>query len=69
VSAKSLVITLKDNGKGMSGEEISLVEQSDSHLGIRNMRSRARLLGGVLKIFSHPGKGTRLVISIPLNRK
>jgi len=69
VSAKSLVITLKDNGKGMSAKEISLVEQSDSHLGIRNMRSRARLLGGVLKIFSQPGKGTRLVISIPLNRK
>ncbi len=69
VSGKSLVITLKDNGKGMTGEEILSVERSDSHLGIRNMRSRARLLGGVFKIFSQPGKGTRLVISIPLNRE
>jgi len=69
VSGKSLVITVKDNGKGMSKEEMLLVEQSDSHLGIRNMRSRAILLGGVFKMFSQPGKGTRLLISIPLNIK
>ncbi|MHB9095793.1 MAG: sensor histidine kinase, partial [Eubacteriales bacterium] len=61
-----LVVIVKDNGRGLPVEKISPADQGGNHLGMRNMRARARLLGGDLQLFSRPGEGTRLVISIPL---
>jgi signal transduction histidine kinase len=33
--------------------------------GLRNMRDRARLLGGTLEIHSERGKGTTVILGIP----
>ncbi len=61
-----LIVTVSDNGQGMAiGYSITDVE-GRSHLGLRNMQARAVLLGGELLIYSRHGKGTRLVVSIPL---
>jgi signal transduction histidine kinase len=49
-----------DNGTG------GAVETSGGH-GLRNMRERARLLGGELSLQSLPGRGTTVALDVPWN--
>ena len=37
-----------------------------SSLGLQNMRDRALLINGELRIDSEPGKGTRVTLIVPL---
>jgi signal transduction histidine kinase len=53
-----LQLQIWDNGTG------GAVETSNGH-GLRNMRERARLLGGELSLQSPPGKGTAIVLDVP----
>jgi signal transduction histidine kinase len=52
-----LVLTIEDNGRGFDAATAHLGE------GLRNMRNRARRIGGVLSIESRPG-GTRVVLEV-----
>ncbi len=58
-------LTVSDNGKGF--EVPGRVEglASNGKLGIMGMHERARLLGGSLKIQSHPGRGTQVIAEVP----
>lgn len=71
LEGQRLVVTVEDNGLGLpAGEDRGSPHPSREGgrgLGLGNMRARAALLGGGLEIFSRPGEGTRLVISIPVN--
>lgn len=58
---KSIIVNITDDGKGM--EHIS----SDG-LGLRNMKHRTRLLGGNISWHS-PGKGTSVIIQLPVKQK
>jgi two-component system sensor histidine kinase DevS len=53
-----LVLVITDNGRG-----IGTASRSS---GLRNMRERARLLGGSFTVTSAPGEGTRLEWRVPL---
>lgn len=57
-------LTVRDDGVGMS----SAVRNGSNtgHLGLTGMRERAVLLGGELVIDSAPGRGTRLMVKIPV---
>ncbi|MFW6055900.1 MAG: PAS domain S-box protein [Chloroflexota bacterium] len=55
------VLTVKDNGRGITEGEINHAES----LGIVGMRERIRPLGGSLDITGVPGKGTTVVASVP----
>jgi signal transduction histidine kinase len=58
-----IVLEVKDNGRGISKEEISNARS----MGLLNMRERAGLLGGDFKIAaSAGGKGTKVTVSIPI---
>src|SRR5256714_1590070 len=60
-----IVLEVKDNGRGISKEEIS----NTKSMGLLGMRERAALLGGEFKIGSTARrKGTRVKVSIPLRR-
>jgi signal transduction histidine kinase len=54
-----LLITIKDNGRGFREEG------SERGYGLRNMRDRARLLGGELEIASSSGNGTTIKLIVP----
>jgi signal transduction histidine kinase len=56
----SLRLTVADDGVGFANT------QEKQGYGLRNMRDRARLLGGELIIDSGIDQGTRLTLSIPL---
>jgi signal transduction histidine kinase len=54
-----LTLTVKDNGRGFDPNT------DNSGYGLRNMRDRARLLGGELMIESEPGSGTEIRLTMP----
>jgi len=58
---RNLHLKFSDNGEGFD-----LSSQSNGH-GLASMRERTQGLGGKLEIASTPGKGTVLVLEIPLS--
>jgi two-component system sensor histidine kinase UhpB len=56
-----LRLSVRDDGRGMNGEE-----PNARSTGIVGMRERAMLVGGTLKIESAPGKGTTVILEVPL---
>jgi signal transduction histidine kinase len=57
----SLLLGFGDNGKGFRTDE-----PAGNHQGLKNMRSRAQKLGGAMETQSSLGKGTLILISLPL---
>lgn len=65
-TAGRINLEVRDNGRGIARTDIF----NNKSMGLLGMRERAALLGGVFKIGSLPrGKGTRVYISIPLQRR
>lgn len=60
---KSLYFSIKDNGIGFNQETISRKKT----LGLLGIRERTLLIGGTYEVKSNPGKGSEIVISIPLS--
>jgi PAS domain S-box-containing protein len=56
-------LTIEDNGIGFDATHI---REGNSHLGLNFMRSRIGSLGGIIDISSQPGKGTIIMVEIPL---
>ncbi|MBA7595461.1 hypothetical protein ES703_02424 [subsurface metagenome] len=63
--AGEIKMTIVDNGKGLAQIQVSDLS-SAGKLGIMGMRERAQLLGGTLSIESELGKGTAVIVMIPL---
>mgnify|MGYP000049784753 CR=1 FL=1 len=65
-----LRITVKDNGKGFNSD-IFLLNNSEqtSSFGLSIMRERISLLSGSLEIQSEKGKGTTIIINVPLTKQ
>jgi signal transduction histidine kinase len=59
-----LVLTVKDNGRGISEEEIA----NTRSIGLVGMRERAMLIGGEVTLAGSPGKGTTVTLHVPLSR-
>ena len=72
-----LYLEISDNGKGFDlinrkdtgkkSEEIHL-SSVNSGLGLTGMSERVRILGGIFRIITDLGKGTRIVVEIPVNK-
>jgi signal transduction histidine kinase len=62
---KGLILTVKDNGKGISSRK--LIYRHDS-LGITGMRERTLALWGTFTLGGSRSKGTILTVQIPLSR-
>jgi PAS domain S-box-containing protein len=60
----SLEVT--DNGKGFDFSARIASGPTDGHLGLAGMMERAELMGGTLKVETHPGGGTKIEMSIPV---
>ncbi|MFI5251255.1 MAG: response regulator [Bacteroidota bacterium] len=61
VNAKTITLSISDNGKGIAENEIPSLKS----LGILGMRERALLLGGKLNITGKRGRGTTIFVEIP----
>ena len=63
---KRVVVTIKDNGKGFSVPGTVGDLARDGKLGLTGMHERARLVGGSVTFHSEPGKGTTIVMEVPV---
>lgn len=59
----SFRVRIRDDGKGMDPAIVN--EGRPGHYGIRGMRERAARIGGKLSLWSAPGAGTEIDLSIP----
>jgi signal transduction histidine kinase len=62
---KQLVLRIKDDGGGFIPEK-ALNVAKEGHFGLQGLRDRARKIGAELKIFSEPGQGASVVLTLPL---
>jgi signal transduction histidine kinase len=62
-----IVLSIADNGRGMgyrtNGSDFPT---AGAGIGIFGMHARVDRVGGELRVKSHPGKGTRILVEIPL---
>lgn len=77
-SKESVIITISDNGVGMSKEKVAGLylqkgeeSKTGDAIGIKNVIKRLKIyyLKNVVKIKSDEGKGTRVQITLPQNRQ
>ncbi|MEP6757481.1 MAG: sensor histidine kinase [Chthonomonadales bacterium] len=65
VGGKSIVLEVRDWGRGFRPENVTL---SNDHVGLQSMQERVGLLGGNLAINSVDGEGTSVRAILPLSR-
>lgn len=58
---QSVAILVQDNGRGFDTTKLR-----DGGHGLRNMQARAKTLGADIRVESHLGAGTRLVLTLPI---
>jgi signal transduction histidine kinase/ligand-binding sensor domain-containing protein len=56
-------LRIRDNGRGM--DQAIVDSGREGHWGLRGMRERAEAIEAELKIWSHPGAGTEVELTIP----
>jgi signal transduction histidine kinase len=67
VDGASVRAVIRDNGRGMSGDEIDqMLMENRGHLGLRGMRAAARRAGGTLRIFPGDDGGLTVEAVMPL---
>ncbi|HET9963536.1 MAG TPA: sensor histidine kinase [Nitrospiraceae bacterium] len=64
-----LQVTILDNGIGFDMEVVLRDPEKWDHFGVKGILERARLVGGEATIESKKGRGTRIVLRIPLADK
>lgn len=59
-------VSVRDDGIGIDAAAVREKFKSGKHFGLLNMQSRANVFGGSLQFHGEPGKGTRVLATIPL---
>ena len=59
---RGLRLEVRDDGKGIASDAVS----SPSSLSLLGIRERARTFGGAVRVSGAAGKGTRVVVEIPI---
>jgi signal transduction histidine kinase len=67
-NARECVLDVEDDGKGFDVSKITKVDECGRGAGLFTMKERALLVGGRCSIKSQPGRGTRIVVKVPLRR-
>jgi signal transduction histidine kinase len=60
-------LKIVDNGIGFDPKKINEKKEIRKMAGLKNVYSRAEIVGGRVDIYSMPDKGTAILIAIPLN--
>jgi signal transduction histidine kinase len=62
-----LFLDIEDNGNGFDVTLVNASYHERGSLGMINLRERAELVNGLLRVDSAPGRGTRVSVVVPLN--
>jgi signal transduction histidine kinase len=61
-----LAVEIEDDGRGFDAATLARPGSDGRGWGLLGMRERVQMLGGTLQLDSTPGKGTRLVLTLPI---
>jgi len=64
-----LRIVVSDNGKGFAPDTVLPPDENGRGWGLLGMQERAALFGGTVEVESAQGKGTRIIVDIPLENQ
>ncbi len=62
-----LLIEIRDNGQGFDRSQTLGSAISVGHIGLLGMKQRAEMLGGDIKIKTGEGKGTTIILGLPIH--
>ncbi len=62
-----MVVEVADDGRGFDVGEVEADYEKRGSMGMINLRERAELVNGILKIESTPGRGSRVRVIVPLS--
>jgi signal transduction histidine kinase len=62
-------ITVRDDGIGFHVARALRMDLQKQSFGLISMRERVAALGGTLSLRSQPGRGTRVIVTVPLKRE
>jgi signal transduction histidine kinase len=63
---ENLVLEVEDDGKGFELPRRWVELARQGHLGLVGTVERAKAIGGKLKVYSGPGKGTLIQVTLPI---
>ena len=66
IENETIVLRVKDNGKGFNRDHLSVIDSNGVKLGLFSIKERVNVLGGKLEIHSEIGKGSELLVRLPL---
>jgi signal transduction histidine kinase len=61
---RQLRLRIRDDGKGIDSNFLT-AEGRVGHFGLHGIRERAKLIGGKLIVWTAPGSGTEIELSVP----
>lgn len=64
----SISLLVEDDGQGFNPDRAFLKAGTQTGLGLKTIKERARLLEGDLDLWSQEGKGTRITLVVPLKK-
>ncbi|MGE5590303.1 MAG: histidine kinase [Bacillota bacterium] len=65
-SARRLTVMVADDGRGFDYDP---TREYEGHYGLRTMRERARAIGGSMLLDTLPGRGTRVILDVPVPKQ
>lgn len=60
-----IVLEVEDDGSGFDAAAVLPARLAQGHIGLASQRERVESAGGVFEIESAPGRGTRVVVTLP----
>ena len=66
IKSDEYVVIIKDNGKGFANIDNFKKTPSSEHFGLYSIEQRVKLLKGKFQIYSIPGEGANLTITVPV---
>jgi two-component system, NarL family, sensor kinase len=68
IGAGQVQLCVSDNGRGLDRTGKARPPSSGTRIGILSMQARIEELGGVFRLKSRPGRGTQILVQVPLTR-
>ncbi|GAC1649561.1 MAG: GAF domain-containing protein [Herpetosiphon sp.] len=69
VEADALSLVIQDDGTGFDQPSVGVATPAQACFGLLSMRERAQAVGGQLQIVSTAGQGTKIVVTVPHERR
>ena len=66
IDGSNIIITVKDNGIGFDINTIAMTTTSGEHFGLFNIKERLNYIDGSFEIFSEINKGSKFILTAPL---